>query len=93
MKKRSDPPGEDQKIRCPRLGHQITFTYCQVENQGLPCFKILDCWYEHFLVEEYLRKKMDPEQWKKIFQGPKKPKMVSLVELIEQAKERKKEGQ
>jgi hypothetical protein len=93
MKKQSDPPGEDHKIRCPRLGHQITFAYCQAENQGLPCFKTLDCWFEHFLVEEYLRKKMDPEQWDKIFQNPKKPKMVSLVELIEQAKERKREGQ
>ena len=93
MKKQSGPPPEDFKIRCPRLGHQIHFAYCRTENQGLPCFKTLDCWFEHFLVEEYLRAEMTPEEWDKVFKRPKKPKMVSLVELIEQAKMRKKKSQ
>jgi hypothetical protein len=92
MKKPSDPPGDDHKIRCPRLGHQIPFSYCLVENKGLPCFKTLDCWYEHFLVEEYLRKKMTAEEWNRVFEGPKKPKMISLLELIAQARERNREG-
>lgn len=55
---------------------------------GLPCFKTLDCWYPHFLVEEYLREELGPEEWKKAFTKPKTTKMVSLLELIEQAKER-----
>jgi len=59
---------------------------------GLPCFKTLDCWFEHFLVEEYLRKELQPEDWEKIFDRPPKSKMVSLVELIERAKKVKKEG-
>ena len=46
-------------------------------------------------VPEFLRtaRKLTPEQWDKVFQSPKKPKMVSLVELIQQAKERKRGGQ
>jgi len=58
---------------------------------GLPCFKTLDCWFEHFWVEEYLRKELQPEDWEKIFGRPHKSKMVSLMELIEQAKKVKKE--
>ena len=87
------PPGEDYKIRCPRLGHQITFSYCRSENAGLPCFKTLDCWFEHFLVEEYLRKNLKPEEWEEIFNRQPKTKMVSLVELIEKAKKVKKENE
>ncbi len=91
MRRDSTPPNEDYKIRCPRLGHQITFSYCRSENGGLPCFKTLDCWFEHFLVEEYLREELKPEQWDQVFGRPPKPKMLSLVELIEQAKMMKKE--
>ncbi|MBW1851829.1 MAG: hypothetical protein JRJ15_10425 [Deltaproteobacteria bacterium] len=85
------PPGDDQNIRCPRLGHQISFSYCLSENRDLPCFKILDCWYNHFQVEEFLKDKLTSEQWVKIFGSPPKPKLISLVELIEQAKKRNRE--
>ena len=88
MKKENIPPENDYMIRCPRLGHQINFSYCRIENRGLPCFKTLDCWYHHFPVEEYLRKELEPEEWGKAFAKPKTTKMVSLLELIEQAKER-----
>jgi hypothetical protein len=57
---------------------------------GLPCFKTLDCWFDHFLVEEHLRQELTSDEWEKIFAKPPKPKMLSLVELIEQAKKRKK---
>jgi len=91
MKRTCKPPGDDYMIRCPRLGHQISFSYCRSENRGLPCFKTLDCWFEHFLVEAFLRKELTPEAWKKVFQHPPKPKLLSLVELIEEAKKRKNE--
>jgi hypothetical protein len=85
------PPDQHFQIRCPRLGHQIYFSYCRAENSGLPCFKVLDCWSGHFLVEEYLKSELAPEDWEKVLD--RKPKMLSLVELIEQAKKRKKEAE
>lgn len=91
MRRENTPPEESYKIRCPRLGHQISFSYCRVENQGLPCFKTLDCWYDHFLVEEHLRTALTPEEWSKVFGKPTKTKLLSLVEMIEQAKKRQKE--
>ncbi|OQX65883.1 MAG: hypothetical protein B5M55_02390 [Desulfococcus sp. 4484_242] len=80
------PPGDDYTIRCPRLGQQISFSYCRTENRGLPCFKTLDCWYSHFHVEAFLKEALTPEEWEKAFSSPPKPKLISLVELIEQAK-------
>ena len=92
MRRSSTPPDDSYMIRCPRLGHQISFSYCRRENRGLPCFKTLDCWYEHFLVEVLLREKLTPEEWENVFEKPPKPKILSLVEMIEEAKKRIKEG-
>lgn len=86
------PPDDGYQIRCPRLGHQIHFGYCRVENQGLPCFKVLDCWHAHFLVADCLRRELTEEQWANLLNQKSKSKMLSLVELIEQAKNKKKEA-
>jgi hypothetical protein len=87
MKTKSLPPDDDYLIRCPRLGHQIHFSYCRSENMGSPCFKILDCWFNHFPVEEYLREDLGPEEWNGLIEKPPRSKVLSLMELIEQAKE------
>jgi len=71
MKRESSPPGDDYMIRCPRLGHQIAFSSAGEKIGGLPCFKTIDCWYSHFLVEEYLREELEPEEWGKSIYQPK----------------------
>ncbi len=85
------PPEEDFQIRCPRLGHKISFSYCSKENNGLPCRMALDCWYLYFPVYEYFRQKLTEEEWKKAFESEVKPKVASIVELIEKAKKVKAE--
>ena len=91
MSKKETPPTNENKIRCPRLGHQIHFSYCRQENQGLPCFKTLDCWHTRFNVQAFLKAELTEEQWKEAFNRGGKPKMISLLELIEQAKKQKPE--
>ncbi|MCD4676985.1 MAG: hypothetical protein K8S18_13465 [Desulfobacula sp.] len=86
-----DPPEESFVIRCPRLGHQINFSYCRSENSGLPCFKTLDCWYNYFDVHAYLTDKLTEKDFKKAFLNKGKPKVSSLFDLIEQAKANKGE--
>ncbi len=86
MKKTTEPPADNFQIRCPRLGDLISFSYCFTENNGLPCTKILDCWYQYFDVESFMREKLADDEWKKVFAAPVKPKIVSLVEMIEQAR-------
>jgi len=91
MKNKISPPEDTFQIRCPKLGHQIHFSYCRKENFGLPCPKTLNCWYSYFHVEQYLRNELSPEEWREAFENPGKPKVLSLMDLIDQAQKRKKE--
>jgi len=51
----------------------------------------LDCWYLYFPVYDYFRQKLTEEEWKKAFESEVKPKVASIVELIEKAKKVKAE--
>jgi hypothetical protein len=88
MKQTSTPPDDSFRIRCPRLGQQIYFSYCRQENMGLPCFKTLDCWHIHFQVVDYLRQELTDAQWKESFEKPQTPKILSMAALIEKAQKK-----
>jgi len=75
-----------RRIRCRMLGHEINFSYCRQPGKDLPCRKIFDCWYETFAVEDFIRSHYTPEQLKQILTPPP-PKMASLIELIQQARQ------
>ncbi len=85
----SKPPSKNFAIRCPRLGHQINFEYCRKENNGIPCFKTLDCWYSYFNVHKFLEDKLPEKDFEKAFENSVQPKVLSLLDLIEQAKAKK----
>ena len=77
--------------RCPRLGHPISFSYCLSGGEDdLPCWKIVDCWWEYFDVMGYLKKHYTEETLSKLLAERPKPKISSIVELIEQVKNRQK---
>jgi hypothetical protein len=79
-------PDWKREIRCPRLGGPVTFEYCLVENQGQPCGRALTCWSFYFDVEAYFHSRMSPEQFEACFNAQIKPKVVTLIELIEKAR-------
>ena len=86
--------GENSKydhleIRCPRLGGEVTFSYCRVEGGDLPCPRIMICWQPYFPVEAYLRENLTQSQWDRLFNQPPTDKITTLVELIEKAKKEK----
>jgi hypothetical protein len=83
---------ENLEIRCPRLGGEVTFGYCQREESGLPCPRILACWQPYFPVESYLRRKLTQTEWDRCFNRPPKDKVTTLIELIESAKKRKEKS-
>ena len=75
--------------RCPRLGGPVTFAYCKgCGDLNQPCWKTIDCWWEHFDIVAYLQENLPAEAFQKIMDARPKPKLSSLVELIEQAKKR-----
>ncbi len=81
---------DELEIRCPRLGSIIPFRYCLISGEdSLPCFKIMDCWWEIFDVDTYLREKLPAEVYESLLSARPKPKVASIVQIAEQAKTKK----
>lgn len=80
---------DPRQRRCPKLGHQVPFSYCRQPAANLPCGRILDCWWETFDVQAFLRAHYSDEDIREIL-TPRKDKRVSLVELIEKARNAQK---
>jgi hypothetical protein len=77
---------DDKLIRCPRLGHEITFSYCLQESGVHPCSRIISCWSFAFDVESFLHKNMKTQDWESFKKTQPKGKVTTLIELIEAAK-------
>ena len=80
---------DDKLIRCPKLGDEMTFAYCQRESGEYPCQRILRCWSLSFDVETFLKEKLTPEKYERFINTQQKNKVTSLIELIEAAKAKK----
>ena len=82
---------EDVLPRCPRLGHELTFGYCRQEAGRKPCRLILNCWWERFDVRSFLQANLAEEAMAQVERAgvaPPPSKLLSLLEIIQQAKER-----
>jgi hypothetical protein len=86
MRRERTPPRDEEKVACPKLGHLVPFSYCSRENDGMPCFKAIDCWYDRFLVEDYFREILEPEEWKAVFDRPPKDRMSRLLEIVDETR-------
>ncbi len=84
--------GDDKDVlerRCPRLGGPVPFKYCRTTGEGgMPCFKVMDCWWEIFDVRTYLENTMSEAAFKSISEARPPDKIASILDLIEQAKQR-----
>ena len=81
---------ESLERRCPRLGGDVAFGYCKVCGEDeTPCFKVFDCWWEHFDVVAYIKACLSPEAFETLLAQHTPPdKVTSLVDLIRQTQER-----
>lgn len=77
----------DQKLtRCPKLGDEMTFSYCCEEAGQMPCARIVTCWQGAFDVAALLAENLSPDQWERFTSAAPRNKVASLIELIEKAK-------
>ena len=84
-----DESRDDIERRCPRLGGPVTLRYCRLSgDRGLPCWKVFDCWWETFDVVGYMKRSLSAEEYAELRRAKPRPKVTSLIELIEQAKSR-----
>jgi hypothetical protein len=78
------------EIRCPRLGHELNFSYCRREAGDLPCQRTIKCWQAFFPVEAHLRESLSAAEWGRFLRQSPGDKMTTIIDLIEQAKARVK---
>jgi hypothetical protein len=82
---------QDVLPRCRRLGQEVAFGYCRQETEGKPCRLILDCWWEQFDARSFLQAHLAPEVMAQVElagTSPPPAKVLSLLDLIQQTKER-----
>ena len=82
---------DEKTIRCPRVGGEVNFRFCRSEHAMLPCRWIVGCWHTYMEINTFLEDHYSKEESDRIFASPK-PKIQSLVGLIEKAKEVKKKN-
>jgi hypothetical protein len=75
---------DDKECYCRMLGHHLSFSYCRSCQEGAPCFKILDCWFDKFDVRKFIEENYAAEEIEG-FLKPPKPKVQTLITLIQQA--------
>jgi hypothetical protein len=75
------------EIRCPRLGHQVALAYCYRMAENRPCRRLFHCW-EGVLprLRTAVSRLLSAEEFQRYFETPPPPKLVTLVELAEKAK-------
>jgi hypothetical protein len=50
------PPEDTFRIRCRKVRYLINFAYSRQESGDCPCSRILDRWFTHFPVADFLRR-------------------------------------
>ena len=90
MTKQPNNSFDHEECYCRILGHHLTFSYCRSCQEGVPCFKVLDCWFDRFDVGKFIEDNYTAEEIVRFLQPPK-PKVQTLLALIRQAQKRMKE--
>lgn len=76
---------DEMSIYCRMLGHDVDFSYCRRPGGTRLCRKIADCWFTKIDIQAYLNNNYTTEELSAAFTPPK-PKMTTLLELVEKAK-------
>jgi hypothetical protein len=72
--------------RCPMLGGEVPFRYCRTLTEGKPCRRIEACWGDLMDVQAFLEAHYDLDELREIWDRSKKPKIDSILEILQQVK-------
>lgn len=74
-------------LRCPKLGGEVTFGYCRTVGSGLPCERAIACFQIQFPVEQYFRRVLREETFKRCFASPPPDRYGALLGTVARAKQ------
>ncbi len=75
--------------RCRQLGGPVTFKYCRVMNEGLPCVRLAECWWGQLDLAGFLAANYTEDDLRKAFGAPSKGRLARIIETLDRVK---KEG-
>ncbi|MBN1696235.1 MAG: hypothetical protein JW881_01865 [Spirochaetales bacterium] len=75
---------DSERIYCRKLGHHLGFIYCRTEHDGLPCSRVLDCWFSRIPVRDFILANYSESERERIF-APPRQKTETLLDLIKKA--------
>ena len=78
---------DDKKSYCRKLGHHVPFRYCRQVGDSLPCSRVLDCWFEAFAVEDYIRQNYSEQEIRDILTPPQ-PKINTILDIVAKLKQK-----
>lgn len=73
--------------RCPQLGGPVTFGYCRVVNDGLPCGRVVACWGGTFDVAGFLEAHYSQEQLEQA-SAASKDRLTRIIDAVKKANQR-----
>ncbi len=73
-------------IRCLQLGGEVPFRYCRTVNEDLPCRRIMVCWEFRVEIGKFLRDHYSVDQIERALASPRRNRIETILELIEEAK-------
>jgi hypothetical protein len=82
---------DERETRCRRLGHAVSFRYCRAQEGETVCPCVLDCWWEVFDVQAFLREHLTPEEFARLAEPSGGDKVTTLLDLIRKARQRASE--
>jgi hypothetical protein len=68
----------------------VTFGYCRAVADGLPCGRVLDCWFEVFEVAEYVRENYSADELRRVFKPPE-GKVAQILGILKEVRARQGE--
>jgi hypothetical protein len=76
-------------IRCPRLGGEVPFSFCEKEAGDLPCRMVVSCWAARFPVEEYLKETLTEDALDRFSNQRPKDRLTTILDIAAAIKNRK----
>lgn len=76
-------------IRCPRLGGEVSFSFCEKEAGDLPCRMVVSCWAARFPVEEYLQETLTEDARNRFSNQRPKDRLTTILDIAAAIKNRK----
>lgn len=67
---------------CRKLGHYVFFQYCRIANNGIPCSKILDCWFETLPIQKFMLDHFNENLIEEILTSPAQ-KITTILDIVD----------